>query len=200
MTGMTGKRVKLRSSGLGLNIFSFVSLAASYERSEEMGEEKVQKDSESWKKDGEHRYLTAPVITQRGIEAGDGVWLPLAATANARDSCVKHETEHRLGQRKGCHGYLRMLNKGLLVFPLHPVPFVLHSKIIFSCKAENVVCILERMPLSCPWSKVWDVSMPGMIGICVHAWYMQEVACPTLQKEPACPFSFRFCWNGSFSG
>lgn len=66
MTGMTGKRVKLRSSGLGLNIFSFVSLAASYERSEEMGEEKVQKDSESWKKDGEHRYLTAPFHNPTG--------------------------------------------------------------------------------------------------------------------------------------
>lgn len=38
------------------------------------------------------------------------------------DTSVKHETESGLGQRKGCHGYLRTLNKGLLVFHLHPVP------------------------------------------------------------------------------
>lgn len=37
------------------------------------------------------------------------------------DTSTKHETESGLGQRKGCHGYLRILNKGLLVFLLHPV-------------------------------------------------------------------------------
>ena len=69
-----GKRAKLRPSGLGLTIFSLdlidVSLAVSYDRSEKVGVGKVQKDSETWKTDGQHCYLMAPVITQWGVEAG----------------------------------------------------------------------------------------------------------------------------------
>lgn len=51
-----------------------------------------------------------------GMECGSLLplwWMPETST--------KHETESGLGQRKGCHGYLRILNKGLLVFHLHPV-------------------------------------------------------------------------------
>lgn len=102
-------------------------------------------------------------------------WMP--------ETSVKHETEYRLGQREDYHGYLRMLNKALLVFHLYPVPSVQHGKIIISSKVENMVWRLKTMLLSCPGRKVWP---------CVHVWTdgdMQEVP---LQKERAHPFSFLF--------
>lgn len=52
-----------------------------------MGEGKVQKNSETWKKDGQHCYLVTPVITHWGIEAQEWSVAPLAATVHARDSC-----------------------------------------------------------------------------------------------------------------
>lgn len=99
----------------------------------------------------------------RSPEMKRGSFLPLWRMP---ETSAKHETESGLGQREGCHGYLRILNKGLLVSHLHPVPLSTAVKLPLCYRGVHGVFQPTRCFSTLLEAKRGHVSTPGPMGIC----------------------------------